>query len=246
MDHVVSAKETPKSPLSNCPVVTPDESTHHAEQARVIIQSELDGNERMNRERRVILKSALEFVNSMAQGTDSVSDDDLALDISHGDCPGIPESIEPTPELLYMLIRGIESIIHSYVVILISGLNTNRLAESTASTEPSHNLHWPDHISNKALQKMASKFFSGNLTGQKFYQYCICIYMRAIFHTYHMRRLYNDSVMSEQFFKSKRLYAASALHALQNLNILNTPSLPLIQALISAVSRIVNSFKPLF
>lgn len=70
--------------------------------------------------------------------------------------------------------------------------------------------------------------------------------MRAIFHTYHMPRLYNDSVMSEQFLKSKRLYAASALHALQNLNILNTPSLSLIQALISAVSLIVNIFKWVF
>jgi hypothetical protein len=114
LDHVVSAKETPQSPLSTCPVVTPDESTHHAEQARVIIQSELDGNERMNRERRAILKSALEFVNSMAQGTDSTSDDSRALpDDSHGDCPEIPESIEPSPELLYMLIRGTGSIIHS-------------------------------------------------------------------------------------------------------------------------------------
>lgn len=106
LDHVVSAKEIPKSPLSSCPVVTPDESTHHAEHARVIIQSELDGNERMNRERQAILKSALKFVNSMAQGTDSPSDDGLALDVSHGDCPEIPESIEPTPELLYMLVRG--------------------------------------------------------------------------------------------------------------------------------------------
>ncbi|OKO92618.1 hypothetical protein PENSUB_12603 [Penicillium subrubescens] len=234
LDHVVSAKETPKSPLSNCPVVTPDESTHHAEQARVIIQSELDGNERMNRERRVILKSALEFVNSMAQRTDSASDDSLALEGSHNDCPDIPESIEPSPELLYMLIRGTDSKIHSHTIIFTSGIVTNERAESTTSTEPSHNLHWPDHISNKALQKMASKFFTSNLTGQRFYQYCICIYMRAIFHTYHMPRLYNDSVMSEQFLKSKRLYAASALHALQNLNILNTPSLSLIQALISA------------
>lgn len=90
---------------------------------------------------------------------------------------------------------------------------------------------------------MASRFFEGNLTGQKFYQYCICIYMRAMIHTYHMPRLYNDSVMSKQFLKSKRLYSASALHALRNLNILNTPSLSLIQALIAAVSLIVNIFK---
>lgn len=106
LDHIVSAKETPKSPLSNCPAVTPDESTHHAEHARVIIQSELDGNERMNRERQAILKSALEFVNSMARGADSPSDEAPTFDVPHDDCPDIPESIEPTPELMYMLLRG--------------------------------------------------------------------------------------------------------------------------------------------
>lgn len=73
----------------------------------------------MNRERRAILKSALDFVNSMTQGTDSASNNDLALDVSHGDCPEVPESIEPSPELLYMLIRGNENIIHSHVMIFI-------------------------------------------------------------------------------------------------------------------------------
>lgn len=238
LDHVVSAKETPKSPLSNCPVVTPDESTHHAEHARVIIQSELDGNERMNRERQAILKSALEFVNSMARGADSASDEAPTFDVPHDDCPDIPESIEPTPELLYMLLRGVQA--SSCNVVDVSRVYANYEAESAVTTEMSHNMHWPDHMSDKTLQNMVSKFFSGNLTGQKFYQYCICIYVRAILHTYSMPRLFNDSVMNEQFLKSKRLYAASALHALQNLNLLNTPSLSFIQALISAVSLMVN------
>lgn len=83
---------------------------------------------------------------------------------------------------------------------------------------------------------MIAEFLSGNLKGQKFYQYCICFYMRATFHTYNMPRLYKDPVMHKQFLMSKRLYTASALRALQNLNLLNGPSLSLIQALISAVS----------
>lgn len=107
LDHAALAKETSKSPLSSCPVVTPDEPTHHAEQARVIIQSELDGNERMNRERQAILKSALEFVNSMARGADSTSDEAPTIDVPPGECTDIPDSVEPSPELLYMLLRGI-------------------------------------------------------------------------------------------------------------------------------------------
>ena len=92
LDHTASAKETKetsKFPLSNCPEVNPDESTHHAEHAWVIIQDELDGNECLNRERQAILKSALELVNSMARGTDLASDDGLALDGLHGDCPDV-------------------------------------------------------------------------------------------------------------------------------------------------------------
>lgn len=99
----------------------------------------------------------------------------------------------------------------------------------------SPNIHWPDHIPDRSLQNMVAEFLSGNLKGQKFYQYCICIYMRATFHTLNMPRLCKDPVMHEQFLKSKRLYTASALRALQNLNLLNSPSLSLIQALISAV-----------
>lgn len=235
LDHAVSANETSKSPLSNCPVVTPDESTHHAEHARVIIQDELDGNECLNRERQAILKSALEFVNSMARGTDLASDESLALDGLHDDCPDTPESIEPTPELLYMLLRGTDETNPSRKGFHVLGCDTNEKAESTASTEMSRNIHWPDHIPDKSLQNIVAGFLSGNLKGQKFYQYCICIYMRATFHTYSMPRLYKDPVMHEQFLESKRLYTASALRALQNLNLLNGPSLSLIQCLISAV-----------
>lgn len=93
---------------------------------------------------------------------------------------------------------------------------------------------------------MVSSFLGGKLTGQKFYQYCICIYVRAIFNTYDMPRLYNDSVMNEQFLKSKRLYAASALRAVQSLNFLNIPSLSFVQSLISAVSLMVNSIAEAF
>lgn len=125
LDYAASANETSKSPLSNCPEGTPDEPTHHAEHARVIIQDELDGNECFNRERQAILKSALEFVNSMARGTDLASDDGLALGGLHGDCPDVPESIEPTAELLYMLLRGTDNTNSSRMGFHVSRCDTN-------------------------------------------------------------------------------------------------------------------------
>ncbi len=72
-------------------------------------------------------------------------------------------------------------------------------------------------------------------TGQIFYQYCICIYVKAIHHLSQMPRVYKNSTINQQFLESKRLYESYALHALKNLNFLGNPTLPFIQSLISAV-----------
>lgn len=71
--------------------------------------------------------------------------------------------------------------------------------------------------------------------GQIFYQYCVCIYVKAIFHLVQMPRIYKNSTINQQFLKSKRLYESYALHALKHVNFLGNPTLPFIQSLISAV-----------
>lgn len=85
---------------------SPDDSAHHAEKARVIIQSELEGNDCMNAERQSILKSALGFVNTLANGRTSLPDDEPSFDIPDEDCEESPQSLAPTPEMLYMILRG--------------------------------------------------------------------------------------------------------------------------------------------
>ncbi|KAI2795116.1 hypothetical protein POX_a01721 [Penicillium oxalicum] len=217
-EHGTPGKGMSKSPPSQNSGVTSDESTHHAEQARVIIQTELDGNGGFNRERQAILKSALEVVNSLAQRNDSISEEALSLG---GPCEvydDIPRSCEPSQELLFMLLR-----------------------EYGDSTEFSKNLDWPDHISGKTLKRIVSRFLSGNLRGQEFYQYSICVHVRAILHTMHMSRVYQDPVINEHLLQSKRGYTASAMEALRHLNFLNGPSLSFIQALISATFLMVLS-----
>ncbi|KAJ5679693.1 transcriptional regulator family: Fungal Specific TF, partial [Penicillium macrosclerotiorum] len=212
LDNVVYQNDTPMSPHSSCAVVTPDESTHHAEHAKVIIQSELDGNERMNQERQSILKSALDFVNSMTHGQASnLSENDISVDFPQDHCSEIIESIAPAPELFYMLMR-----------------------EPTVTSGSPHYIQWPDHISEKTLRMIVSLFLRSKDQNQLFYQYCICVYVKAIFRLYHMPRGYRDPMMNAQFLQSKRRYEACALHALRNLNFLNSPSLPFIQSLISA------------
>lgn len=86
---------------------------------------------------------------------------------------------------------------------------------------------------------MASTILSDNdhEHGQLFYQYCICVYVKAIFHLYQKPRAYKDPRINAQFLKSKKLYETYAFRALNSLNFLNAPTLPFIQALISAVSH---------
>lgn len=122
--------------------------------------------------------------------------------------------------------------------IFISNASTNSNTEPTATTPQSSSVQWPDHISDKTLEKMASTILSDNdhEHGQLFYQYCICVYVKAIFLLYQKPRAYKDPRIHAQFLKSKKLYETYAFRALKSLNFLNPPTLPFIQALISAVS----------
>lgn len=84
----------------------------------------------------------------------------------------------------------------------------------------------------------------GNDHGQVFYQYCICVYVKAIFHLFQKPRAYKDPRMHEQFLRSKKSYEASAFRALNSLNFLNAPTLPFIQSLISAVRLNLQPYPP--
>lgn len=105
LDQISCPKSSPQSPLDICSIGS---TTHHAEQARAVIQGELNGNERMDRERQSILRSALQFVDVMAQGRGVSDKSSLSLDVSCGDLLDENASIAPSPELFYMLLPGIK------------------------------------------------------------------------------------------------------------------------------------------
>ena len=103
---VVSHLQDSKSPHSSCTVVTPDESSHHAEQAKAIFQGELEGNESMNLERQSVLRSALEFVSTMTiQGKPSNADESPPPD-TREECQAAVEFTAPPTEIFYMLLKG--------------------------------------------------------------------------------------------------------------------------------------------
>lgn len=84
-------------------------STHHAEKARVVIQGELDGNEHMDRERKAILRSALQFVDVTGQRRTSITDKSSPLEVPQEDLEHVGPFIAPSPELLYMLLPGMKN-----------------------------------------------------------------------------------------------------------------------------------------
>ncbi|OQE21471.1 hypothetical protein PENFLA_c014G03566 [Penicillium flavigenum] len=167
----------------------------------------------MDRERKAILRSALQFVDITGQRRTSVTDKSSPLEVAHEDFQHDGPFITPSPELLYML-----------------------LPEPTAAVGRSSSVQWPDHISDKTLEKMASTILSDNGIehGQVFYQYCICVYVKAIFHLFQKPKAYTDPRINAQFLKSKKIYETYAFRALKRLNFLSAPTLPFIQSLISA------------
>ncbi|KAE8390393.1 hypothetical protein BDV23DRAFT_193791 [Aspergillus alliaceus] len=106
---------------------------------------------------------------------------------------GIPQS--PPAELLYMLLPE---------PVICDGLFSR--------------IRWPDHISDRALERMMASLLDNECGEQLFHQ-----------------KSTNPSV--KQLHKTKRTYEAAALRALKHINLMSTPSLLLLQALISALTN---------
>ncbi|KAE8369177.1 hypothetical protein BDV27DRAFT_153253 [Aspergillus caelatus] len=196
------------------PAATPDNSTHHAQQAKLVIQIEVDGRQLSRRhlssERRRIFESAVKLVDRMSKGENLDLQETIAPGESARELLDIEVPQTPPAEILYMLLPE---------PVMGDGL---------------HHIRWPDHISDKAFERMMTSLLDGDCRGQLFYQYSICVYVKAMFHLYQLARRSTNPSVKKQLQKSKRTYEAAALQALKHINLMSAPSLSLIQALISA------------
>ncbi len=85
-----------------------DDSNYHAIQAKDIIQLELDDSRYISRERQIILRSALQLVNEIAEKERPQSG--TFMEDGSPEAPTIPIPEVPPRELLFMLLRGISSL----------------------------------------------------------------------------------------------------------------------------------------
>ncbi|THC94209.1 hypothetical protein EYZ11_006308 [Aspergillus tanneri] len=106
IDHATSLESTPCSGAES--ITGPEDSIHHARNAKSIIQNLLSGSENIGRERQTILRTAMSHVDKMAKGVDSDLDKDLPSQTTGIDDLEIAPPDAPPPELLYMLLQGIE------------------------------------------------------------------------------------------------------------------------------------------
>ncbi|RAK97342.1 transcription factor domain-containing protein [Aspergillus ibericus CBS 121593] len=181
-------------------------SNYHAIQAKSVIELELGDCRHISKEQQSILNSALQLVSQLAEKEPVEAEGCLGADgFTEDPTLSVPES--PPPELLFMLLRV-----------------------------PSDNsdLRWPDHISNKTFEKMATALMNGDCRGKLFHQYCVCIYVRALCHLYSLSRVAANATVKNQLYRSRKVYVAATLRSIKQFDILTPPSLPSIQSLISA------------
>ncbi|RAL06924.1 fungal specific transcription factor domain-containing protein [Aspergillus homomorphus CBS 101889] len=182
-----------------------DGSNYHAMQAKDIIQIDLQNSLHISRERQSLLKSALELVSSIADSQTLTAMEEEPR--SHDPPYPIPET--PPRELLFMLLPG---------------------------PPESLRIQWPDHISDKSYAAMATTLLRApsELNASRFHQYCVCIYVKAIFCLYQTSRTTDDPVLKSELSKSKVTYVAAAMRSTGQFNILQPPDLSAIQSLLSS------------
>ncbi|EHA19714.1 hypothetical protein ASPNIDRAFT_179724 [Aspergillus niger ATCC 1015] len=200
-----SRERSPTTTAQSTPSV--EGPNYHAIQAKNIIQLELNDSRHINRGRQSILRSALQLVNRIAESEPQHPDEIIEEPQPSDPALTIPDA--PPRELLFMLLKG--------------------PPESIC-------IQWPDHISRKTYEKMATALLEheSRLQGQLFHQYCICIYVKAIFHIYQASRTVDNPLLKSQLSQSRSIYITATIRSIEKLSILKRPDLSTIQALLSS------------
>ncbi|RDH21196.1 hypothetical protein M747DRAFT_322606 [Aspergillus niger ATCC 13496] len=200
-----SRERSPTTTAQSTPSV--EGPNYHAIQAKNIIQLELNDSRHVNRGRQSILRSALQLVNRIAESEPQHPDEIIEEPQPSDPALTIPDA--PPRELLFMLLKG--------------------PPESIC-------IQWPDHISRKTFEKMATALLEHGprLQGQLFHQYCICIYVKAIFHLYQASRTVDNPLLKSQLSQSRSTYITATIRSIEKLSILKRPDLSTIQALLSS------------
>lgn len=98
-------------------------------------------------------------------------------------------------------------------------------------------LHWPDHISSRALEKMILCLVENEGDENCRLHYRVCVYTKAFFCALKWSQVYRSPTIRQRLEISQRQYKAIVLAGLFRLHFLLPPSISLVQALLSGVSH---------
>ncbi|KAI2895203.1 transcriptional regulator family: Fungal Specific TF [Aspergillus niger] len=209
-DHTTRSESAPQGHAEWA--TASEDSSHRAKQAKAILQNELSIDNDLISDRRTILRSALDLVEKVANRKNLDLGGSSLLRMAETHYEGIEVPDVPPPELLYMLL-GEQS----------PTLNVGKYVQ----------VQWPDHVTGKSLEEMATQLLNGDAHGQLYHQLCICIYVKAVCHVDQLSRLSNNATLLKRLLGSKKVYESAAIRALREIDICTTPSFMLIQSLIS-------------
>ncbi|CAG8094139.1 unnamed protein product [Penicillium salamii] len=96
--------------------------------------------------------------------------------------------------------------------------------------------HWPDHISSKTLERICLVVGDGTASPQLARQYMLCILSKAVIFISRWLRSPMSQGLANSLEKSRNSYITSGLRCLHHIDFTRSPTLPMLQALLSGVS----------
>ncbi|KAJ5120047.1 transcriptional regulator family: Fungal Specific TF [Penicillium atrosanguineum] len=181
-------------------------STRHASEAREYIESELQCNPALSHDRRTALETARKFVGQLSNPGLQRQEAGVIEDID------IDENWTPptlTPEFLHMMLPGPDK-------------KTN-----------SQTISWPDHISDRTLERMGLAIIERTENETILQLYRITVWVKAICFISALAPMISSEPLKVHFRRLKKQYEVSAIDELNSIPLTAPPSLVLLQALLS-------------
>jgi hypothetical protein len=113
--------------------------------------------------------------------------------------------------------------------------STDIIVGSDKKTNSQGTVPWPDHISDKTLERMGLAIIEGSECEQVLQHYRINVWIKAMGVISKMAPLIASEALKVHFRKLKKRYESAALEMLNQIPLAAAPSLLLLQSLMSAV-----------
>ncbi|KAJ5652347.1 transcriptional regulator family: Fungal Specific TF [Penicillium longicatenatum] len=182
------------------------DSARHASEAKEYIEHELQCNPALSKDRRTTLEMAQKFVSQLSNPGIHRYETGAAEEQEIGETA--PPTL--TPELLYMMLPG-----------------SDRMTNSQGA------IAWPDHISDQTLERMGLAIIEHTESEQILQLYRITVWVKAISCISKLAPLISSQPLKVHFRNLKKQYEAAAIEELNSVPLTATPSLTLLQALLS-------------